>query len=585
MKTLAYYLLGIFSLCILNACGDEDSPTPEPPPSKGQEEVQKIVEVLESQPEISQFVDMLKQVDVADLNENQLTVFAVKNPNTASRAAQLDSASIRNHIAKGSYAKEDLTDGMTLTSISNETLYVTRTENDVQINGVKIEGNAIPAGNSFVYVVPEVIPTAEVPLVPLHATTIITKLPTGEALAGVNIEAKDGRGNLLGTFTTNENGEAIIQHQSDTLSYVISKENFSNLHDGFLIAGMDENGNLIYADLNGDGLITVDDKANSDPYTYFVNYKDLPENSLTKTHYMAEIKEEEINVPEVEALWKQSFETFLTQSKNMEFNLLYSPEFNYSNIEYISDPFWDFAYQTIDDCKKYLDQLTSLNTTEGWEASWNLTVDLGVIQSQLFGYYGKLIPNDTQESQEYLIYYLTDLVNTFDTEKQLAARALLAKISLLSGAYDAAIQECQYILNTNTFVLDPQALDNPESKEVIWGGYKENFSNPENPSGSYIHPILLREVYLMAAIAYSQTQREEEASRLKSILKEAFSIESTEWTDYINVLRGTGSAYPYYRLLNIPINQTGFISSTHYYLPIPKQAINDYDMTQNNGYN
>lgn len=566
MKTLAYYLLGIFSLCLLNACSDEENPTPEPPPSKGQEEVQKIVEVLESQPEISQFVDMLKQVDVADLNENQLTVFAVKNPNTASRAAQLDSASIRNHIAKGSYAKEDLTDGMTLTSISNETLYVTRTENDVQINGVKIEGNAIPAGNSFVYVVPEVIPMIEAPTIPLHETTIITKLPTGEALAGVNIEAKDGRGNLLGTFTTNENGEAIIQHQSDTLSYVISKENFSNLHDGFLIAGMDENGNLIYADLNGDGLITVDDKANSDPYTYFVNYKDLPENSLTKTHYMAEIKEEEINVPEVEALWKQSFETFLTQSKNMEFNLLYSPEFNYSNIEYISDPFWDFAYQTIDDCKKYLDQLTSLNTTEGWEASWNLTVDLGVIQSQLFGYYGKLIPNDTQESQEYLIYYLTDLVNTFDTEKQLAARALLAKISLLSGAYDAAIQECQYILNTNTFVLDPQALDNPESKEVIWGGYKENFSNPENPSGSYIHPILLREVYLMAAIAYSQTQREEEASRLKSILKEAFSIESTEWTDYINVLRGTGSAYPYYRLLNIPINQTGFISSTHYYL-------------------
>lgn len=302
MKTLAYYLLGIFSLCLLNACGDEDSPTPEPPPSKGQEEVQKIVEVLESQPEISQFVDMLKQVDVADLNENQLTVFAVKNPNTASRAAQLDSASIRNHIAKGSYAKEDLTDGMTLTSISNETLYVTRSENDVLINGVKIEGNAIPAGNSFVYVVPEVIPTAEIPLVPLHATTIITKLPTGEALAGVNIEAKDGRGNLLGTFTTNENGEAIIQHQSDTLSYVISKENFSNLHDGFLIAGMEENGNLIYADLNGDGLINVDDKVSSDPYTYFVNYKDLPEDSLTKTHYMAEIKEEEINVSEVEAL-------------------------------------------------------------------------------------------------------------------------------------------------------------------------------------------------------------------------------------------------------------------------------------------
>ena len=459
---------------------------------------------------------------------------------------------------------------------------MTRTENDVQINGVKIEGNAIPAGNSYVYVVPEVIPTAEVPLVPLHATTIITKLPTGEALAGVNIEAKDGRGNLLGTFTTNENGEAIIQHQSDTLSYVISKENFSNLHDGFLIAGMDENGNLIYADLNGDGLINVDDKVSSDPYTYFVNYKDLPENSLTKTHYMTEIKEEEINVPEVEALWKQSFETFLTQSKNMEFSLLYDKSFDYNMIEYTSSTFWDFAYQTIDECKKYLEQLTSLNTAEGWEASWNLTVDLGVIQSQLFGYYGKLIPNDTQESQEYLIYYLTDLVNTFDTEKQLAARALLAKISLLSGAYDAAIQECQYILNTNTFVLDPQALDNPESKEVIWGGYKDNFGNP---GGDYIHPVLLREVYLMAAIAYSKTGRKMEATEIKNILNEASSIEGAEWKDYINLLQGTGSAYPYYRLLNIPIEQTGFNPNKHFYLPIPQTALDTYPgMKQNSGY-
>ena len=82
-------------------------------------------------------------MNVADLTQDELTVFAVKNTSTASRAAVLDTASIKNHIVKGRYAKEDLTDGSTLTSISNETLYVTRTENDVQINGVKIEGNAI----------------------------------------------------------------------------------------------------------------------------------------------------------------------------------------------------------------------------------------------------------------------------------------------------------------------------------------------------------------------------------------------------------------------------------------------------------
>ncbi len=227
MKTLAYYLLGIFSLCILNACGDEDSPTPEPPPSKGQEEVQKIVEVLESQPEISQFVDMLKQVDVADLNENQLTVFAVKNPNTASRTAQLDSASIRNHIAKGSYAKEDLTDGMTLTSISNETLYVTRSENDVLINGVKIEGNAIPAGNSFVYVVPEVIPIMEKPVTYKHQTTIkVNLIDKGyKPLENVTIAAKNGNtGAEIGTYTTDATGTAVISHNCDTLAYTSTKK-------------------------------------------------------------------------------------------------------------------------------------------------------------------------------------------------------------------------------------------------------------------------------------------------------------------------------------------------------------------------
>lgn len=584
MKTLAYYLLGIFSLCLLNACSDEDNPTPEPPPSKGQEEVQKIVEVLkESNPEVSQFVEILEKVNVADLTQDKLTVFAVKNISTASRAAVLDTASIKNHIAKGSYTKDDLKDGTKLTSISNETLYVTRTEDDVQINGVKIEGNAIKAGNSYVYVVPEVIPMIEAPTIPLHETTITTKLPTGEALAGVNIEAKDGRGNLLGTFTTNENGEAIIQHQSDTLSYVISKENFSNLHDGFLIAGMDENGNLIYADLNGDGLITVDDKVSSDPYTYFVNYKDLPENNLTKTHYMAEIKEEEINVSEVEALWKQSFETFLTQSKNLEFNLLYDKSFDYNMIEYTSSTFWDFAYQTIDECKKYLEQLTSLNTTEGWEASWNLTVDLGVIQNQLFGLYGKVAPLDNEESKNQLISYLADLSNTLPGPLAIASKTLLGKIYLFSEYYEDAIQQCLYIINNSTYALDSNALNNSESQEIIWGGYKDNFGNP---GGTYIHPVLLREVYLMAAIAYSQSGREMEATEIKNILNETFSIEGAEWKDYINLLQGTGSAYPYYRLLNISIEQTGFNPDKHFYLPIPQTALDVYypGMKQNPGY-
>ena len=251
-------------------------------------------------------------------------------------------------------------------------------------------------------------------------------------------------------------------------------------------------------------------------------------------------------------------------------------------IEYTSSTFWDFAYQTIDECKKYLEQLTSLNTAEGWEASWNLTVDLGVIQSQLFGLYGKIAPLDNEESKNQLIYYLADLSDTLPIQLAIASRTLLGKIYLFSGYYEDAIQQCLYVLDSNISALDAQALDNLESKEVIWGGYKDNFGNP---GGSYIHPVLLREVYLMAAIAYSQTGREMEVTEIKNILNEAFSIEGAEWKDYINLLQGTGSAYPYYRLLNIPIEQTGFNPNKHFYLPIPQTALDAYPgMKQNPGY-
>ena len=76
-----------------------------------------------------------------------------------------------------------------------------------------------------------------------------------------------------------------------------------------------------------------------------------------------------------------------------------------------------------------------------------------------------------------------------------------------------------------------------------------------------------------------------EATEIKNILNEAFSIEGAEWKDYINLLQGTGSAYPYYRLLNIPIEQTGFNPNKHFYLPIPQTALDAYSgMKQNPGY-
>lgn len=581
MKTFTYYLASIFALCILHACSDEESPSPQPPPSKGQEEVQTIVKVLkESEPQVSQFVEILEKTNVADLQESQLTVFAVKNANAASRTEKLDTASIKNHIIKGQYTKNELTEGSTLTSISNETLYVTREEDNIQINGIQIEGEAIPAGNSYVYVVPEVFPMLDGPIVSLHETTILVLLPTGEPLEGVTIEAQEGNGTVLGPFTTDENGTAIISHQNDTLTYVISKEGYSNLSDGFLIEGADANGNLIFTDLNGDGVINVNDKVNSEPYRYYLNYRNLTENSVTKICYMTKI--EEVSVADIQNKWNEELGIYLTQVKNLEYSLLYDTYFDYNMVEYTSSPFWELAYQTLENGKKYLDQVTSLNTSEGWAASWDMTVDYGMIQNQLLGYYGKIMPNDNEASQDWLLYYLTDLISSSTEKRQLATRALLGKTYLISGYYQEALQQCQYILDSNAFSLDPEATNLSDSQEILWGGYKDNFGNP---GGSYIHPVLLREVYLMAAIAYSLIGNEMQATEIKNQLKEAFSLNGTDWAEYIQLLQGTGGAYPYYRLLNIPIEQTGFSSPTNYYLPIPAEVLNNNpDMTQNPGY-
>lgn len=581
MKTFTYYLASIFALCILHACSDEESPSPQPPPSKGQEEVQTIVKVLkESEPQVSQFVEILEKTNVADLQESQLTVFAVKNANAASRTEKLDTASIKNHIIKGRYTKNELTEGSTLTSISNETLYVTREEDNIQINGIQIEGEAIPAGNSYVYVVPEAFPMLDGPIVSLHETTILVLLPTGEPLEGVTIEAQEGNGTVLGPFTTDENGAAIISHQNDTLTYVISKEDYSNLSDGFLIEGADANGNLIFTDLNGDGVINVNDKVNSEPYRYYLDYRNLAENSVTKICYMT--KTEEVSVADIQNKWNEELGIYLTQVKNLEYSLLYDTYFDYNMVEYTSSPFWELAYQTLENGKKYLDQVTSLNTSEGWAASWDMTVDYGMIQNQLLGYYGKIMPNDNEASQDWLLYYLTDLISSSTEKRQLATRALLGKTYLISGYYQEALQQCQYILDSNAFSLDPEATNLSDSQEVLWGGYKDNFGNP---GGSYIHPVLLREVYLMAAIAYSLIGNEMQATEIKNQLKEAFSLNGTDWAEYIQLLQGIGGAYPYYRLLNIPIEQTGFSSPTNYYLPIPAEILNNNpDMTQNPGY-
>lgn len=562
MKTLAYYLLGIFSLCILNACDNEENPTPKPPPSKGEEAVQEIVEVLkESKPEVSQFVEILEKVDVADLTQDDLTVFAVKNTSTASRAAVLDTASIKNHIVKGRYAKEDLTDGSTLTSISNETLYVTRTENDVQINGVKIEGNAIPAGNSYVYVVPEVIPVIETPATYKHQTTIkVNLIDKGyKPLENVTIAAKNGNtGAEIGTYTTDATGTAIISHNCDTLTYTLHKEGHSNLADGYLLAGMTEDGNLSYVDLNGDGEINEVDKVSGEPYIYYLNYKGRPESSLTETCYMIAVSEAEIILTE----WNDVLKDYNNELLNMEMQLITgyggSPYESDESMKYLANIYYTSAFNTLETGEKLLNGLAENSTVKQ-------TIQLGVyrIKVDLYAYFGTMFKSGSNfisadESKDQLISNLKQYKETCPNELKNETSFLLAKVHMLAGKY-----------------ID--AYDNIRS--VIPNGYVDIESK------------------LILSISAKDINRQEAITALNNVrvFIELDPIQSLDGNELIETchtgLNGSGNLYPYYRVLNEAINYTQVVASftmpKHHLLPIPQSVINESNevIKQNNGYN
>lgn len=564
MKTLAYYLLGIFSLCILNACDNEENPTPEPPPSKGQEEVQKIVEVLESQTEISQFVDMLKQVDVADLNENQLTVFAVKNPNTASRTAQLDSASIKNHIAKGSYTKDDLKDGTKLTSISNETLYVTRTENDVQINGVKIEGNAIKAGNSYVYVVPEVIPMIEAPATYKHQTTIIVKeliaknYPSLPLLAEVTIEAKDGSNQPVGTFKTNTEGSVVISHNCDTLIYRLQKTDYADLNDGWIYAGtLDENGNYMYKDLNGDAKLDINDKVNNIEWPYQVIYeKDAQEVNSIHEHFMVPVDK----IEEINKIWYETMSNYYENKEILNRQLLTGEGgFNYNNdIVAVSGNYWYMAVNTINILKELQ---TSLLEIIGEESQVldpnliNLIMSTQEVNINFYEFYGQT-PSYTNEE---LIDQLRSYAEYLPEKESMQIRSWLAEVYLLEEKFQQAIDIAKD--------LNDRGMSTSESL-LICAIASNKISNPN----------------IEDALRYLNEAR----ARLNG-LEPVTSLEGEVLIKTCHFEWGVQNPYPYYRILeeNINCNEivAGFSADKNHLLPIPRTELTIYPhLKQNPGY-
>ena len=330
MKKLLFYFISL-SFFVLMSCTKEEGVNPP----AGEKAINEIVTALENKEEISDFVEILKKIDVANLTEDKLTVFAVRNSSSAARStAVLDSVSIKRHIAKGSYAKADLTDGKELESINGEKLYITRNGDEVYVNGVIIEGEAIPAGNSYVYIVPEVLEEKTEPDTFYTTTINIRELIWGQAqdkpLEDVNVVVnevgKDSlgvwtEGKFIGEWKTDANGQVIVKHTANEIVFWVYKDGYTDRYEGYVFEGVGSDGKFIIDDSNMDGLVNNDDK-----YFFNNNYyvgNDKGETESTGTAYMVAIDSEGVELPlpepsSVENLWKERVYYYMSENGAVE---------------------------------------------------------------------------------------------------------------------------------------------------------------------------------------------------------------------------------------------------------------------------
>lgn len=603
MRKFYFYLIGM--LLTFVACSEETEITP---PSKGEEEVKEIVSVLEENDEISDFVEVLKNVNVADLEEDELTVFAVRNSSAAaSRSTVLDSASIKRHIAKGRYGKVDLTDGKVLESISGESLYVTRAGEDIYINGVVIEGEAIQAGNSYVYVVPEVMEQQSEP-VNVYVTTInvyainqgnSAKSPLKDVTVVVNKAKKDSlgiiytKGDSLGVWKTDEQGQVVVKHTEKLIAFNVYKADYSDKYDNYLLGGIDNTGKFMYVDLNGDGKFTKEDKVDF-ALPYYVDYENNTKAS-TKTVYMTtdiaepEVPEELPDADSVRVAWKDVLTDYMRYNVEAESKLVQGyANFDYSQVGSLSDSLWSKAYNLVNKGNQFVDVLSNSTEEQYFELKQNILMDLSLVYTQLYGYYGQMVDRGSVIPEDQLIEQMESLSMYINGNRRYALSVMLAKVHLLRQDWQGAAYSCEEVIASGVYSLEPQLdhtmVSSSESKEVIYGDFYAD--------GKYIHPLLHKEVLIMAAYANFKMGTINKALQFVNELLASYgyapvSIDEVEGTlqEFVAKLYGTGQSYPYARILSMKFGVNGFETPKNWFLPVPESALLSCpNLRQNPGY-
>lgn len=592
MKKLLFYFVSL-SFFVLMSCTEEEGVNPP----AGEKAINEIVTALENKEEISDFVEILKKVDVANLTEDKLTVFAVRNSSSAARSssAVLDSVSIKRHIAKGSYAKADLTDGKELESINGEKLYITRNGDEVYVNGVIIEGEAIPAGNSYVYIVPEVLEEKTEPETFYTTTINVRELIWGQSqdkpLEGVNVVVSEAgkdsldrwtEGEFIGEWKTDANGQVIVKHTANEIVFWVYKDGYTDRYKGYIFKGVDPDGKFIFYDTNGDGLIN-----NYDKYFFINNYyveNDKGETERTGTAYMVAIDNENVELPlpepsSVENLWQNNVYYYMSENVYLNSKLTKGTDsFRYNSIDFsdASLDYWKSAYNTID---WGISCIESLENASGYDdLADKIRTDVYLVWTQLFGYYSQIVDYYSIFAIDRIVNNIKGLIENTGDDNKYALYMMLAKIYLLEEKYEEAEKCCDIIMEANKYNFG----------DIVWGGYTKVAPEPSDT----INVLKYDEVLLMKSCACLNKGNIHEGLNCFNGLLEYLGQEPVSYyssSDLMNLaktlLQGTGQLYPYARILEGSFDVLGFDANKNRLLPIPIRVLEAYPtLKQNEGY-
>jgi uncharacterized surface protein with fasciclin (FAS1) repeats len=263
---------------VLTSCEQKEE-NPKLTPSEVQRDA--IIAELSKNNNLSEFVELLKTLDISSVNAEEFTIFAVNNAGMSKsslKSAVDDGVVLKRHIVEGQYSQSALTDSLQITALDGTILLVTIIDGVYYVNGVEI-GTEIPADNSIAYIIDMALRAKPIQRYDFNVYECnpmwspANNVPYLRA-SGAVISVRDETGDELDTFTTNDDGILDIMLERGTYFYKVTQGNASNISkDGFLIAGIftDEgsaldtipnavSGGLRFADLNGDGIINDADK-------------------------------------------------------------------------------------------------------------------------------------------------------------------------------------------------------------------------------------------------------------------------------------------------------------------------------------